>query len=760
MSNYRLSRRKNSDCFVETSRVTSYPFHNHEYYEIELVEGKGCHNVVDGNDLVVNGAMCFLYMTYTRHYYYSEPEGGADICKIGFSETFVPKDFINLIVADTSPVILTLDDRQLTFLKKICTEISALYFSERDDIFLELTLKALLGRLITAIYELKESLPALPEPVLDDSLSRVISYIQANFTKSISLALLSEVAGMSTGYLSRTFHSLTGMTYTRYIISLRMNYAMSLLKMTNYPLKKISLETGYYSESGFIKTFTKYFGFHPNAFRSVRKTNSKKEATVMNTSYHADRSPVPLPKKFTVTGEPFPLTPAIHAPSSCRRQAQVLQAYLNRFFGVSFALTEEAEQTGIFFEPDLSLKGEQYRVLSADGSVFVRASTPVGFSHGGAVILQMAEKAEKKGGLVIDSFELYDYPDLDWRAFMADLARGNYPMSEIFAFADLCYYYRLNVLHLHFADDPVPSWYKLPSPHFPKLDQGQTYPMEEIEILRAYLSDRGITILPEIEMPAHCLPLVANYPERFGGAHSGMVCPGHEGVFEALNELIGDVCTLFPEAPCLHIGCDEARYTDWDNCRACTTFMKERNIPSSAALYTYMVERCTKMVLAYGKTPVVWEGFPKEGSEKIPRETIVMIFQSTYQNARELTESGFRVVNTSWQPLYIVPSRPKYWKGEDIYRWKYNRWLYEDAVDGSDPIDVEDTEKVLGAELCLWEGSRFANDGSLVEGNLSVLAERLWNTQRRVEYEDFEKYRSDVSVRLNHMIDKRKKGYK
>jgi hypothetical protein len=45
---------------------------------------------------------------------------------------------------------------------------------------------------------------------------------------------------------------------------------------------------------------------------------------------------------------------------------------------------------------------------------------------------------------------------------------------------------------------------------------------------------------------------------------------------------------------------------------------------------------------------------------KITVEVIVMVFWSTYQNAKVLTVAGLRVINMSWQPLYIVLSRPKY----------------------------------------------------------------------------------------------------
>jgi len=180
--------------------------------------------------------------------------------------------------------------------------------------------------------------------------------------------------------------------------------------------------------------------------------------------------------------------------------------------------------------------------------------------------------------------------------------------------------------------------------------------------------------------------------------------------------------------------------------------MQENGIASAEELYSYMVDRCTRMVLAKGRTPIVWEGFPKEGTENISRDVIVMVFQSTYQNAKELTDAGFRVINTSWQPLYIVPSRPKYWQPDAIYNWKFNKWLYEDAVNDSGAIIADKTELVLGGEVCLWEGRDYVSDGDIVEKNMAVIAERLWNSEPVLDYDRYAAEKDTVSEKLKRIL--------
>ena len=51
----------------------------------------------------------------------------------------------------------------------------------------------------------------------------------------------------------------------------------------------------------------------------------------------------------------------------------------------------------------------------------------------------------------------------------------------------------------------------------------------------------------------------------------------------------------------------------------------------------------------------MWEGFPKEGTENISRECIVVSWENYYQTGPELIEAVFKVVNASWKPMYVVP---------------------------------------------------------------------------------------------------------
>ena len=52
-------------------------------------------------------------------------------------------------------------------------------------------------------------------------------------------------------------------------------------------------------------------------------------------------------------------------------------------------------------------------------------------------------------------------------------------------------------------------------------------------------------------------------------------------------------------------------------------------------LYSEFIARVTDMVFDLGRTPIVWEGFPKKGSHRINRNTVVIAWESHYQLVTE-----------------------------------------------------------------------------------------------------------------------------
>lgn len=147
--------------------------------------------------------------------------------------------------------------------------------------------------------------------------------------------------------------------------------------------------------------------------------------------------------------------------------------------------------------------------------------------------------------------------------------------------------------------------------------------------------------------------------------------------------------------------------------------------------------RISHIILKLGRSPVVWEGFPKEYNSEVPRETLVIAWDSNYQSAADLVESGFTLVNSSFDPMYIVTPRRMY-EANAILDWNTRRWT-QSADDQTQPkryIIVPDSARVVGGQLCAWgdylveyssnevaAAEEFAN----VRERISAASERMWS---------------------------------
>ncbi|WFR56531.1 response regulator [Anaerocolumna sp. AGMB13025] len=99
-------------------------------------------------------------------------------------------------------------------------------------------------------------------------LSGVKSYVENNFTNSeLCTNFLSKQFCISLGYLSASYKKEFGMTISKQIINLRMDYAKKLLKETRLNILDISDNCGFNNVSYFMRTFKKYVGCTPNEFR-------------------------------------------------------------------------------------------------------------------------------------------------------------------------------------------------------------------------------------------------------------------------------------------------------------------------------------------------------------------------------------------------------------------------------------------------------------------------------------------------------------
>jgi hypothetical protein len=171
------------------------------------------------------------------------------------------------------------------------------------------------------------------------------------------------------------------------------------------------------------------------------------------------------------------------------------------------------------------------------------------------------------------------------RGFMIDAGRNYIPIEMLKEILDVMEAYKLNIFHFHFTDNP--GW-RLESKIYPALKEpssmsrwpGLYYSMNDFIDLIEYSKERGITIIPEFDIPGH-----SNAFRRALDIDSMSV----PEVKPILTDLINELFSMVPpsDMPYIHIGTDEVG--------------RDFERPSSDLLPHLITQ-----IVSGGRKPIVW----------------------------------------------------------------------------------------------------------------------------------------------------------
>lgn len=99
-------------------------------------------------------------------------------------------------------------------------------------------------------------------------IDRIIEYMRQNINKKITSEELSDIAKLSTFYLSRTFKEATGYPIIMYFNKMKIEKAKELLIEGNKKVKEVAYELGYTNEFYFSRMFKRVEGLSPKEFYS------------------------------------------------------------------------------------------------------------------------------------------------------------------------------------------------------------------------------------------------------------------------------------------------------------------------------------------------------------------------------------------------------------------------------------------------------------------------------------------------------------
>ncbi len=377
--------------------------------------------------------------------------------------------------------------------------------------------------------------------------------------------------------------------------------------------------------------------------------------------------------------------------------------------------------------------------------------------------LATARALPPAGAADLPAVTIADAPRFAWRGLLLDSARHMQSPAFIRRTIDWMMWHKLNVLQWHLTDDQ--GW-RLEIKAFPRLATvggfrvgrdgrryGGFYTQAEVRALVAYAAARGVTIVPEIEMPGHALAAIRAYP-RVGFAGVADAAAGDWGVFPSiyriddatftfLTTVLGEVTELFPSR-FIAIGGDEAVKTAWHTDPATQARMRAAGIRDEAALQAAFVRRIGDFINSRGRRLIGWDEI-LDGD--LPPADAVLSWHGA-DGALEAARAGHDVVMATAPTLYFdnrqstlpdePPGRGTVVSLADVYAYDPgNPPLAAGAA--TVPLSGVDGTHIIGVQANLWTEHMPTEDDveRMALPRAAALAEIGWTAAPRRDWADF-----------------------
>ena len=355
---------------------------------------------------------------------------------------------------------------------------------------------------------------------------------------------------------------------------------------------------------------------------------------------------------------------------------------------------------------------ESYQLkVSAEG-VTLRANTRFGALRGMETLLQLIQNGAENTAIPYVTID--DAPRFPWRGLLLDSARHFMPLDAIKRQIDGMAAAKLNVFHWHLTDDQ--GW-RFASTRYPKLQQqasdGLFYTQAQMKEIVRYATDRGIRVVPEIDMPGHASAIAVAYPElmsapgpyqmeRHWGVLKPVLDPTKEATYAFAEAMIGELAAIFPD-PYLHIGGDEVDDSQWQANPAIQKFMRGKGLADSHALQAYFNRRLETILEKYHRQMVGWDEIYHPD---LPKSILIQSWQG--QDALgEVAKHGYRgILSTGFyldQPQYTA--------------YHYRNEVVPQGLNGVDTITDNDSAQSWRFVMPRLKGSAVEGSFTLIKGD-------------------------------------------
>lgn len=212
------------------------------------------------------GKTCFMNLQ-DPHCYYSDPDDPCEILWVHFGGKPV-FDLLPVLFATSEKDFCVFENTKISGLIRQCLSI---YQTEHQNGYLQISsaLYTLLMETLSSLHSLQKD-TGLRQNEFQDQLD---TYVFSHIHKKITLEDLAKEFHFTEAYFCRKVKATTGYTFSKYLLSKKIEIAKYKLLYTEEKLSDIADSLGFYDQSHFSYCFYKTVGVYPSKYRSEQKSN-------------------------------------------------------------------------------------------------------------------------------------------------------------------------------------------------------------------------------------------------------------------------------------------------------------------------------------------------------------------------------------------------------------------------------------------------------------------------------------------------------
>lgn len=360
-----------------------------------------------------------------------------------------------------------------------------------------------------------------------------------------------------------------------------------------------------------------------------------------------------------------------------------------------------------------------------------------------------------------------DKPKYSYRGLMIDTSRNFYSIEDLQRQIDALHLAKMNVFHWHITDSQ--AW-PIEISSYPQMTQDaysqqEIYTIADVKHLVQYGYDRGVRIIPEVDMPGHSSagwsqisPDIVACKDSDWQVAAVEPVPGqleiiNDKTYEAVANVFNDISELFHDN-FFHVGFDELNVGCYKESEITKTWFQQNPTYNNSDLAQYWVDKAIPIFMNRdNRKLIMWQDAVLSSqipAKSIPHSVLMQVWTGDRTNTATLIDMGYDVIFSSADFLYLdcgfgqwtsndtlvkdqadpSPGIPTYNYGGSGGSWcgPYKSWQRIYSLDLDYGLTKEQQKHVIGASAQLWsEQAGGLTADFMIWPRVASLAELLWS---------------------------------